>query len=221
MNRKQILRTGIIGIIGATLMFVGDMLLYYTTEPINNFEDAIVPIMGEISFTRLKIGGLLGPLCASMYLVGYYQVYLAIKPTFKKMAMIVFALLGVAIFFGGAFHSHFTHLGFISHFKYTDLLEIVESYVITHFLVTMILNMLGFILLAYLILTKKSYYPKWMVLCTPLVLIWFSDLVRLLPQPFKIIIAGGWSNITAIIFFAVSTWVLLKHTQNESKSHTI
>lgn len=210
MNRKQILITGIIGTIGATLMFVGDMLLYYTSEPITSFEEEIIPIMGKTSFARLKIGGLLGPLCAAMYLVGYYQVYLAIKPKFKKMAMTVFAILGVAIFIGGAFHSHFAYLGFISHFKYSDLLEIVESYAVTNFLVMMILNMLGFALLAYLILTKKSYYPKWMVLCSPLVLIWFSDLVRLLPQPFKIIIAGGWSNITAILFFAVSTWVLLK-----------
>lgn len=213
MNRKQILTTGIIGIIGATLMFVGDMLLYYTLEPIASFEEEIIPIMGKISFTRLKIGGLLGPLCASMYLVGYYQVYLAIKAKFKKMAMTVFTLLGIAIIFGGAFHSHFPHMGFVSHFDYKDALKVIQEYTITTYFVTIILNLLGYVLLAYLVLTKKTYYPKWIVLCSPLVLIWFSDLVQLLPQPFKIFIAGGWSNITAIIFFAVSTWTLLKRTQ--------
>lgn len=221
MNKKQILTTGIIGITGAILMFIGDMLLYYTSAPITSFEEEIVPIMGGVSFARLTIGGLLGPLCASMYLIGYYQVYLAIKPTFKKMAMIVFTLLGVAIIFGGAFHSHFAHMGFVSHFNYTDALEVIQEYAITTYFVTIILNLLGYVLLTYLVLTNKTYYPKWIILCSPLVLIWFSDLVQLLPQPFKIFIAGGWSNITAIIFFIVSTRVLLKHTQNESKSHTI
>lgn len=210
MKRKQILITGITGVVGAILMYLGDMLLYYTPEAITNFEEEITPIMGKVSFTRLTVGGLLGPLCAAMYLVGYYQIYLAINFTHKKMARIIFALLGVAIFFGGAFHSHFAPIGFASHFNKSNVLAEIEKYAITTYSVMIILNLLGFILLTYLILFKKTLYPKWIVLCTPLILIWFSNLVQLLPQPFKIIIAGGWSNITAILFFAVSTSVLLK-----------
>lgn len=216
MTKKQIITTGTIGILGAILMYVGDMLLYYTNEPIANFEDEILPIMSKVSFTRLTLGGLLGPLCASMYLVGYYQIFLAIKPNHKKMAMIVFALLGVAIFFGGTFHAHFASMGFASHFNHSAILDEIQAYAITTYFVMLLLNLIGFVLLAYLILFKKTPYPKWIVLCTPLVLIWFSNVVQLLPQPFKMIIAGGWSNITAIIFFATSTWVLLKHFKHES-----
>lgn len=216
MNKKQIITTGVIGVLGAILMYVGDMLLYYTPKEINNFEEEIIPIMGKVSFTRLTIGGLLGPLCAAMYLVGYYQIYLAIKPTHKKMAMLVFALLGVAIFFGGTFHAHFASMGFASHFNQSAVLGKIQTYAITTYFVMLLLNLVGFILLVYLILFKKTPYPKWIVLCTPLVLVWFSNVVQLLPQPFKMIIAGGWSNITAILFFAMSTWVLLKQLRHES-----
>ena len=95
---KQIIITGIIGIIAALLMFAGDMFLYFTTETISNFEEGIIiKTLGEVSNARLTIGGLIGPFAAFLYIIGFYQIYLAIKPSHKKTAKGIFALL---LYFG-------------------------------------------------------------------------------------------------------------------------
>ncbi|MCG8573657.1 MAG: hypothetical protein MI810_02140 [Flavobacteriales bacterium] len=212
---KQIKLAGIIGVLGALIMFAGDMLLYFTTEPISNFEEELVNVMGGISESRLFLGGILGPFAACMYVFGFYQVYLAIKPTYKKLARIVFGILSVGIVFGGAFHSHFTFLGIMSSQGHTQALEISEGYSILTFSIMFIPGTIAYITLAYLILTNKTYYSKWMVLFSPIVLFWFSGLMELLPQPFMMIFAGGWSNIVFIIFFSVSSYHLLKHKRYE------
>lgn len=209
-RRKQILFTGITGITAALLMFAGDMLLYYTAEPIVNFEDEIVGILGTISQDRLRIGGLIGPFAAFLYIVGFYQIYLAIKPEYEKRAKMIFALLSLGIIYGGAFHSHFTHLGIMSFGNHTQALELAEEYSILNFAMMFIPSMIAYLTLTFLILTDKTYYPKWIVLFSPIVLFWLSPLMQMLPQPYMMIIAGGWSNIICMIFFSVSTVVLLK-----------
>lgn len=209
--KKQIKITGIIGVIGATLMFLGDMFLYYSTNIINNFEEEIVSILGQTSQTRLIIGGLIGPFAAILYTVGFYQIYLAIKPPSKTIAKIIFALLGVGIIYGGSFHSLFPHLGFMSSTGSLEALALAEQYSITIFYLMFFPSLIAYVLLTYLIITNRTFYPKWIILVSPFVLFWFSSLVQLLPQPYMIIIAGGWSNLIFILFFSISTITLLKN----------
>ena len=122
----------------------------------------------------------------------------------------IFALLSLGIIYGGAFHSHFTHLGIMSFGNHTQALELAEEYSILNFAMMFIPSMIAYLTLTFLILTDKTYYPKWIVLFSPIVLFWLSPLMQMLPQPYMMIIAGGWSNIICMIFFSVSTVVLLK-----------
>lgn len=211
--RNQIKITGVIGIIAAILMFLGDMFLYFTTENISNFEEEIIAILGEVSNVRLLIGGLLGPLASFLFIIGFYQIYLAIKPAYTKIAKLLLALLSLGIIYGGAFHSHFTHLGIMSFANNTEALKLAENYSVLTFYFMFFPSLIAYIILAYLILAKKTYYPKWVVLVSPIILFWFSEVVQLLPQPYLIVIAGGWSNIIFILFFSVSTFVLLKNNE--------
>lgn len=219
--KKQIKITGIIGIIAALLMFTGDMFLYFTTEPITNMDEDIFRIMAQIPHTRIMIGGILGPIAAFLYVFGFYHICLAIKPAYKKIARIIFILLCFGIFSGGVFHSHFTYFGLIASFNNPALLKLAQEYTFLVFYIMFIPSLIAYSLIAYLILTNKTYYPKWMALLSPIVLIWFNDLMRLLPQPFKIVMSGGWYNIIFIIFFSVSMVILSKKIKDESWSRFI
>lgn len=216
MTKKQIKLTGILALLGATLMFIGDMLLYFTSEPITNFQEEIVPVMGNISPTRLIIGGALGPIAAGLYIIGYYQIYMAIKPQFKTMGKVILAILSFGIIYGGSFHAFFPMLGFMSSTGSSEALVLAESYSITIFNLMFIPSLLAYLLLTYLILTRKTYYPRWIIAISPFFLFWLSPLVQQLPQPFMMIIAGGWSNIIFILFFSISTLTLMKNNYDES-----
>ncbi len=210
---KQILFTGIVGILGAVLMFVGDMFLYFTIAHINDFEKEIVGILANVSINRLIIGGLIGPLAGLMYIIGFYQIVLAIKEEYKKIAVAIFILLSIGMMYGSAFHSHFTHLGIMSNFNHLEALKEAESYSMATFAMMFFPTFLAYIVLAYLILSNKTLYPKWIIFFSPIVLFWLAPLMQELPQPFLIVIGGGWSNIVFIIFFTVSTMTLLKSTK--------
>ncbi len=214
MNRKIII-TGIIGILASSLMYIGDMLLYFTTTPIHNFEEEIIGVMANISSTRLIISGLIGPASAVLYIIGFYHIYLLIKADNTKIAKFIFVLLFFGMSYGGAFHSHFPILGLISRFDNLSISGVVEEYTILHFYFMFFPSLLAYFLLGYLILTKKTFYPRWFVLFSPIVLFWFSGLVRKLPQPLMIIIAGGWSNMIFIIFFTISTILSYRNNYGE------
>ncbi len=210
MNKKIIL-TGIIGIIASSLMYTGDMLLYFTANPIQNFQEEIVQIMANVSPERLKIGGLLGPISAFLYMIGFYHIYLLIKPNNDKLAKIFFGLLCFGMMYGGAFHTHFTFLGFLSEFNNITLLQVAEEYTILNFYFMFFPSLIADCLLAYLIITKKTFYPIWVVLFSPIILFWLSAVMKHLPQPLMMLIAGGWSNMIFIIFFSVSTILSFKN----------
>ncbi|MCT4580773.1 MAG: hypothetical protein N4A35_05080 [Flavobacteriales bacterium] len=208
--KNKIKITGAIGVIGATLMFMGDMLLYYTPEDLGNFREELVGVLGNVEHNRLMIGGLIGPLAAFLYAIGFYQIYLAIKEEYKTIGKIIFALLSFGIMYGGSFHALFPHLGFMSSLDNQEALGLAEPYSVMLFYMMFFPSLVAYILLTYLIVTKKTSYPIWVVFSSPFVLFWFSGIIELLPQPFLIIIAGGWSNIIFILFFSISTITLLK-----------
>ncbi|MFC5045617.1 DUF6796 family protein [Aquimarina hainanensis] len=207
--KKRLKITGILGILGTLLMFSGDMFLYYTTEDFM-LETELIEVLGNIDHDRLTIGGMLGPLAAVLYFIGFYQIYMAIKPHNKTIARIIFGLYCLAMSFGGAFHSQFTYLGLVSYSEDSNLLKIVQDKIMLFYAAAVIPTLIASILFAVMILIKKTNYPRWMVLCTPIVLFPIFNLVQLLPQPYMVVVAGGWSNHIYLIFFSVSTYVLLR-----------
>ncbi len=187
------------------------MLLYFTTVPINSFEEEIVQVMASIPLGRLMAGGLLGPISAFLYVIGFYHIYLLIKPNNSKIGKIFLALLCFGMMYGGAFHTHFTFAGIISRFNNIELMQITEKYTVYNFYFMFFPSLIAYSLLGYLIIAKKTLYPRWLVLFSPIVLFWFSGIVKNLPQPLMILIAGGWSNMIFIIFFTLSTILSYKN----------
>lgn len=73
-----------IGLAGALLMFAGDMLLYYTPEdfacgPKRSAEEKInslIDVMKGMSTRRIMAGGMVGPIAAFLYCVGFDHIVL-------------------------------------------------------------------------------------------------------------------------------------------------
>ena len=132
----MLLCTAAVGLVGALLMFAGDMLLYYTPEDFSYDKNcssaekiqAIIDVMKKISPMRLMVGGMIGPISAFLYCVGFYHIVLIANEGMQKLAWAAFLLSCLGIITGGAYHSHCAYLGLLGDDRFRDALDIVSKY---------------------------------------------------------------------------------------------
>jgi hypothetical protein len=213
MNKKIIL-FGILGIAGSLLMFSGDMLFYFTNEDYTYVSDNISIVMGTMPAWRLQVGGFLGIVAGFLYLFGYYMIYKAVEVKSKKPAVIIFFIWLFCTILGAGYHSHFPYLGYAARYitEVTVLTEF-ENMLIPYVLVNMSLHVIVSSYFAILIIAKKTLFPRWFVVLTPIVLLWVIYLLKQLPSPFSNVLAGGWYNLMNTIFFLAAIMVLKKRKE--------
>jgi hypothetical protein len=210
--------TGLAGLFGALLMFSGDMLLYGGFYGGSEFSEISIQIMGEIPLLRLMIGGAIGPVAAVIYAMGFWQVFLAIKTAGKGLAAITFSGFASMIVLGGTYHAGFVYTGLI--LRATKAVNEIDLDVMntlmgqaSHYLnflynICFVFGAIGTIPFLFVILFRRTHYPKWMVLFTPTLLTFVYPIAQFLPSPVGGIVYGGFFNLTFLIFFCVSTMVL-------------
>jgi hypothetical protein len=217
-ERKRIRLTGLAGILGALLMYAGDMFLYGGFYSGSEFADYSRKIMSEIPVFRLMIGGAVAPIAVILYSIGFWHVFLAVKNGSRVLAAVSFSGLVAMISFGGVFHAGFVYTGLLLRAKRTiheidmkiieTLLKQASDYLQLIFMISIIFGTIGTTLFIYTVLFQKTSYPKWMVLFAPGLLIFTSPLARMLPAPVGGILYGGVINFVFLLFFCVSTFTL-------------
>jgi hypothetical protein len=189
-------------------MFSGDMFLYFTKKDFKNHNSIRTEVMRDIPAWRLKLGGYIGPFAAFFYAIGFLQMSLVVQEQYKILGFIISCLFILGIIIGGAYHSHYTYVGLLGK---TDDKSIFDSVVKnTRFLgiLYMIPVSIGSAFLSILIVLEKTIFPAWFVFFTPTITIFFTILWRHLPQPFRVVLYGGWSNLLCLIYFSMSIIVL-------------
>lgn len=198
--------TAAAGLFGALLMFSGDMLLYFTADSYE-MDGTLTPyigIMEKLPNWRLKLGGLLGPVAAFFYCIGYYHITLAAADDFKGLAFAATLISSLGIIVGGAYHSHFTYFGLLG--KTDNQAGIEEVIKNTGMLsrISISLIAIGAVILGGLVVFGKTYYPNWFIVLTPMVTYFLGFIMVKLPQPFRVVLFGGWYNLIYVIFFLAS-----------------
>lgn len=214
MNRRA---AGIIGLVGAIVLFVGDMLLYGHLGSSANFWDGVQRVAEQASLARIYVGGLLGPVGAVMYLAGFWHIYLNTHRAGKRAAKVMLVGLTTMIVSGGAYHVLWVVR--ILSFRYglanvADLSPFSDElgfYLTTVYNVSAAPGYLVSPILAVLVLFGRSQYPRWTVLVNPGLLMFLSLLIGTsgFPAPVGAVVMGGYINLTFCLFFAVSiitTW---------------
>lgn len=209
----------IAGLAGAALMFAGDMLLYYTPKdfaygPKSSSAEkiqAIVNVMKELPKKRVMAGGMVGPVSAFLYCVGFYHMILMTDESMKPLAVAAFLISCFGIITGGAYHSHCTYLGLLGEDRFADALQSVEKYFQKMPLIFYAGEGIGFLLLIVLIVSGHTVLPGWMFLLSPGILFLLKPAVGRLPKGVRIIVLGGWTNLISVIYYlALLFYYLLK-----------
>ena len=207
----MLLITLTIGLLGAFLMFCGDMILYYEK---NDFEqngtlDPIINIMKKLPKKRVMVGGLIGPVAAFLYCIGFYHMVLITKEPFYMLSFAAFLLSCMGIIAGGAYHSHCAYLGLLGGDEQRKDLEIVLSYFQKIPIILYAGEGLGLILLLFLIITGNTLFPIWMGILSPGVLFLLRPLVRKLPKGIHMVLSGGFTNIIFIVYYLAAVSICL------------
>jgi hypothetical protein len=207
----------IVGLAGALIMFAGDMLLYYTSEDFaydsksSSAEkiQAIVDVMKKLPAKRVMVGGMIGPVSAFLYCVGFYHIVLITDDRMKTLAMVAFLFLCFGIITGGAYHSHCAYLGLLGEDRFRDALEVVEAYFQKLPLIFYAGEGIGFLLLVILIASGYTLLPRWMFLLSPGILFLLRPAVACLPKGIRIIVSGGWTNWISVIYYLAVLFAIL------------
>ena len=193
------------GLAGAMLMFCGDMLLYYDR---NDFEqtgtlEPIIEIMKKLSKKRLMLGGLIGPLAAFLYCIGFYHIVLITAEQYRILSFAAFLLCCMGIIAGGAYHSHWPYLGMFGHEEQKEELKEVMDYFQKLSVILYLGEGTGLLILLFLIVSGKTVLPVPMALLTPGALFLLRPLVRRLPKGLHVVLYGGFTNIIFILYYLV------------------
>lgn len=195
-----------IGLLGALLMYSGDMLLYFSKEEYrpDGTKQPLVTIMKKLPEQRLKAGGVVGPIAAFLYCIGFSHLLFLFDEKHQVIAWAAFLCLCLGIILGGTYHSHWSYIGLMAKQEDEKALEIVFDFSSILSKLLYLFEAIGFVLMVVGIIFNWTLYPRYFCVLTPGVLMLLLPLLRKLPQPFYMAIVGGWSNLISVIYYLVA-----------------
>ena len=194
-----------LGLSAAIIMFVGDMLLYYDKQDYvsDGTFHTVIALMKKVSDKRLYVGGIIGPIAAFLYCLGYVHIFYIVHKSCLAVSVFCFMICSLAIVVGGAYHSHCSYLGIIGKLEDDKSMNSIIKYFSIINMISMIFQVIGLLTLAILIVCGFTILPRWFSLLTPGVLYLLLPLWKRLPKGIHIIVCGGWANLIFVIYYVM------------------
>lgn len=192
------------GLVGSLIMFAGDMLLYFTPGAYD-MDGTLRPyarIMRDLPEGRVRLGGLLGPVAAFLYVVGFAGLPMLGMGELPWLMWAVAALLSFALVCGGAYHAQYPYLALAARAGDGGLVGRVADSIMALQRLATVPMYVAFVLLGVLVALGWTTLPQWAVVLTPLVTSFLGFAWLRVPQPFRCVLFGGWSNLVLTIMFA-------------------
>jgi hypothetical protein len=212
---ERIRIAGALGLIGALLLAVGDQCLYFAATSGADFMHGLRGIVAAAPTGRVLFGASLGPIAALLYLAGFWHVYMRLRPRHPRMAAIIAIGLSLCLLAGTAYHVLWGEkaLAIKATLGATATAQPVvaaleaqlHAFAANVYLIAEIAGYPSAVLLAIMVATGRSDYPRWLALLTPVVPLVILQLVApYTPAPFGSLVAGSASNLSFAVFFAAS-----------------
>lgn len=192
-----------IGFIGSLAMFFGDMILYYSREDYDDKDtvNSIIGIMKNVNLKRLYLGGILGPVSAFLYCIGFYHIVLISHTNQSTIAWVVFFVNVLGLILGGAYHVQCAYLGILSRYENNGFFDAFLKFLKFQAKIIFPIVFLGTIGIAIMIALGYTAFPRVQALFTPIVLFFLTPLAGKLPKGFHMVIRGGWNNFIYVIYY--------------------
>jgi hypothetical protein len=220
---------GTAGCCGCLLMFVGDLVLYLPADPASRtahvYFRTIDPNgvnlkespMQDISDQRLMLGGVLGPVAAMLYALGFSSVYWGLGPVQGAVGPFIAAFgLSMSMVIGSVYHALFVYTGLLAKALRTNgpltplraLLAQHQRYILYVYWWAAVPALVGSAAFAWSCLSRETIYPAASVALAPC----FSAPIKVLLKRHSIgglVLCGGLTNLWNLLFMVtltVSAW---------------
>ncbi len=214
---------GVFGCLGACIMFTGDMLLFgsFANTSGAEFMADYYQNLGAVYAPTIRLGSLLGPFAVFFFLIGFVQIYYALRPAGRGWALLTFLFFAFSSILIGSYHFGMGYIGYLGKLgnalggENADALQMMESLCWDHtyylYFFGNLFAQIATALLFYTVLIHKTHYPSSIIYLTPIALLFAGNaLPQTLPAPIGGYIAAGYSNLIYILFFLFATILVKK-----------
>jgi hypothetical protein len=207
---------GMLGLVAALGMGASDLLMLGRPVSGQEFVQLGIGNLALVPEGRLIAGAVLGVICSTLYVPGFWHVVQATAPAGQRLAFVMFCLLCATTAFGAAFHAAHGFVGIglqavgsmpdgVSARGVTAPFEALMNWLSSLGALVLLGGSIFFVLL---VATGCSQYPRWFAVCSPFVLVLgFAGMGWLAPAP-----VGGYLwpvcfNLGMLVFFALSLYL--------------
>jgi hypothetical protein len=206
-QRQFLVLTGMIGLIAAILVGIGEFLLHF--DSLARFSADGYAFMLAASDERQTAGHFFGVLGAPLYVVGCWHIYLMLKPANQTLAFIGFLISAYGFMIGADWISSRASIGALVHFQESggsidDLVRLYELRYESLLSVIRITTVVLSLIFIYLVLTGRSHYQKWQALFNPIVLLVMNFVIYAISPAIGKYLMPIALNIAFGIFFTMS-----------------
>jgi hypothetical protein len=220
-NLKQLTIFGLLGLIGAIGVGLGEFLLHYSPNGIgyngDNFE-----FFNQISLSRLTLGHFVAVSFVPFYIAGYYHLFLIFNEKSPNIARAIFALGVIAFIIGGMWISSRAQLGYLVHkiaeFPNDNALKsLIEVYKVhAEILVKSLRIWIAALSVLFVIpiLKGDTIYPKWMAIFNPIFILLSILIIYKITPSIGYIIGPIAMNVVHFIIFSLSLLIVKANSKN-------
>lgn len=218
---KTIVGLGALATFGAFMSVLADVLSAWspnTSQMATAFSVDLENIIGlyeDKARWTYVLGNYVGVYFIPLHILGFFLVFQALKPASTTWARVFLALALYLTPIGAGLHGTLAFIGDVIQSRDAGLIHGIRDYwqpwaysVAGGFATVSALILL-------LILTGRSLYPQWMALVSPLTIALFSAVViAALPDSaagMKSFLSLTGLNLPLMIFFPMTTWILVRH----------
>jgi hypothetical protein len=190
------------GCLGAAIYFAGDMLCYGGW---GSGQYSAGERMARVALWRLHLCSMTAPVGTGFYLLGVFGLWFCCRRASPRVAALILASLSIDFLFGGLWHGMGGPWGFaIQHCGLNSgAVDEIRKLIGILMNVCGYSGLVGFGIWIFLTLKKKCGVPRWAVFFCPLITLWLRALMAHVPAPVGLPLAGGWGNISHMLWFAV------------------
>jgi hypothetical protein len=204
ITNSTIVITGLIGLLGAVLTGTGEFLMHF--DPLARF-DAENSFFLAVPEARSTLGHFIAVLGAPLYFIGCWHIRLMLRPAGERASLVAFLIglygFGVGLVWIG---SRTTLGSYVNMQGTSEIAHLITLYDLRYESLITIVRIAVLLLSAmyiWLVLTGKSFYPRWMAALNPILLIVASFVVFVAaPSIGKYLMPIALNVAFAIYFFA-------------------
>lgn len=217
-QRRLLIGTGLLAALGALIVGIGEFTFQFS--PRGGYEGTDYLYFLDVSRERLTIGHFLGVLAAPLYLVGYWHIAQMLRPAGRWLSATVFGLGIYAFIIGDVWLGGRVNLAFAVKARemapegmrmlLSDLLNDISAHNEPLINIVRVLILIISVLMVYGIFTGKSFYPRWIVIFTPIILLVQIFALYVLAPGIGVYVLPAAMNVSHLIFFGLSTWAAMQ-----------